>query len=96
MSASTTLKFFVVDRCLAAVTPEAMALLQAALVDASRRLTARGETVRYLRSTYLPEHDRLLCLFEAGSAEAVRLVNETAQVPYRLIAEALERPAPDT
>jgi hypothetical protein len=94
LSTSAALKLFVVERRLPAVTPEGLAMLQAALADASRRQTTRGEVVRYLRSTYLPEQDRVLCLFEAGSAEAVRVVNETAQAPYRSIVAAVERPAP--
>ena len=88
MSAST--KHFVVDLRLPGTTRDALAMLQAALIDASRRLTARDEPVRYLRTTYVSEHGRLLCLFEARNADAVRVVNETAQVPYRSIAEALE------
>ncbi len=95
LSTGTALKLFVVERRLPAVTPEGLAMLQAALADASRRLTTRGEVVRYLRSTYLPDQDRVLCLFEACSAEAVRVVNETAQAPYRSITAAVERPAPE-
>jgi uncharacterized protein DUF4242 len=92
MSAST--KLFVVDRRLPGITRDALAMLQAALVDASRRLTARDEPIRYLRTTYVSEQGRLLCLFEARTAEAVRVVNETAQVPYSSIAEALDLQPP--
>ena len=59
-------------------TATELALLQAALADASLRLTRRGETVRYLRSTLLTHQERLLSWFEAASPEAVRKVNEIA------------------
>ena len=70
-------------------------MLQAALAEASRRLTAHGQPIHYLRCTYVPDQGRLMCLFEAESADAVRVVNENAQAPYSSIASVLETVAPE-
>jgi Protein of unknown function (DUF4242) len=77
---------FIVERR-RAIPAEAMPMLRDALTEASRRLSARGQPVRYLRSTSFPAEDRLLCFFEAVSADAVRTVNRTAQAPFTSIRE---------
>jgi len=60
-------------------------MLSEALNDASRRLTARGVPVRYLRSTTVPGEGRQLCFFRAVSADAVKTVNQNAQAPFTSI-----------
>jgi hypothetical protein len=46
--------------------------------------------VRYLRSTFVPEGGRCMCLFEAGDRAAVQRVNEEAGLPFDRIVEALD------
>lgn len=48
--------------------------------------------VRYLGSTCLPGPQRLLSLFEAATAEAMRTVSETPQVPAICLEAAIELP----
>jgi hypothetical protein len=50
--------------------------------------------VRYLRCIYVPAEDRCICLFEAADLEAVRRVNDIAQVPFHRISPAVEFRAP--
>ena len=76
------------------LSEEQLARLGATLVEVSRRLTARGEPVRYLRSTLLVRDGRLLSWFEAADAESVRRVNESAQAPYISVEAGIEVPAP--
>jgi hypothetical protein len=90
----TAPRLFLVEQRLPGTTDAELALLQATLTEACLRLTARGEAVRYLGSTYLPGPQRLLSLFEAATAEAVRTVSESSQVPATSLDTAIELPQP--
>ena len=73
---------FLVERRMPNVSTADLALLHEALEFACDRLTARGEPVRCLGSTFLPGPARLLTLFQAEGAEAVRRVNENVHAPF--------------
>jgi hypothetical protein len=90
----TAITLFLVEQRLPRITDSELTLLQAALMDASLRLTVRGELVRYLGSTYLPGPERLLSRFEAVNAEVVRIVCESSQAPLTSLEAAVELPAP--
>jgi hypothetical protein len=81
---------FISERNLHGLTPERFAKLQHALLDASCRLRAAGESIQLLRSTYVPSEGRLLCIFSAASRELVYKAIELAQLPLPKVAEALD------
>ena len=83
---------YIVERSLPGLSEQHRSALQYALREASRRLTASGSPVRYLGSTFVPARSQCFCLFEAGSPDAVKAVNEAALVPYITINEAVELP----
>lgn len=85
---------FLVEHRLPRITEPELALLQAALIDACIRLTARGERVDYVRSTFLPGSERLLSLFKAADADLVRSVSESSQAQLAYVEIAVEMPAP--
>lgn len=83
-------KHFIVDWTL---PPSPLVDLHAAhraIDEAGRRLTAEGEQVRCVHSTYAPSQHRWLCVFAAESEGAVRKAHEIAQLPVPRIVEAID------
>lgn len=81
---------YMVERNLAGITMPQLAGAQQAAITTARRFTADGTPVRYIRSTFVPGEARCMCLFDAGSAEDVKKVNEAAELPFERIVEALD------
>ncbi|HEX6307508.1 MAG TPA: DUF4242 domain-containing protein [Longimicrobiales bacterium] len=81
---------YMVDRELPGVSLEQLAGAQRAAIEGSARSTESGQPVRYIRSTFVPGEERCMCLFEADSPDAVRDVNDAANIPYTRIVEALD------
>lgn len=83
---------FLAEHRLPRMSESELMLLQAALHTACVRLTARGESVTYLGSTFLPASQRLLSLFEATGANTVRRVTDSAQAPPTSVEPAIDLP----
>lgn len=81
---------YMVERELPGITPEQLAHAQEAAISTSNQFTREGKPVRYIRSTFLPDESRCLCLFEAPTGQLVRDVNEAAGLPLTRIVQALD------
>jgi len=81
---------YMVERDLTGITMPQLAGAQEAAIATSRRFTADGTPVRYIRSTFVPGEARCMCLFDASSADDVKHVNEAAKLPFTRIVEALD------
>jgi hypothetical protein len=81
---------YMVDRSLPGITMEQLAAAQRAAIDTAQQFTAAGQPVRYIRSTFVPGEAHCMCLFEAGSAQVVKDVNDRAQIPYTRVVEAAD------
>ena len=81
---------YMVERELPGILMEQLAAAQKAAIQTSRRFTGEGKPVRYIRSTFVPEGARCLCLFEAADPRLVREVNDAAGIPYTRVVEALD------
>ena len=79
---------YMVDRNLPGITKEQLAGAQKAAIETSRTFTAQGKDVRYIRSMFLPEEARCMCMFEAPNPQLVREVNDAAKLPYTRVVEA--------
>ena len=79
-----------VERDLTGLTMEQLAGAQKAAIETSNKFTAEGKPVRYIRSTYVTGDARCMCLFESDSQDLVKDVNETADLPFNNIVEALD------
>jgi hypothetical protein len=83
---------FVVERRLPNIDDHQLMVLQSALTSTARRFSARGDGVQLLGSLFLASQDRLLSLFRAGSADAVRAVSEASLIPFASIEPAVGWP----
>lgn len=81
---------YMVERSLPGIGMDQLAAAQKAAIATSDEFTASGKPVRYIRTTFVPGEAHCMCLFEAGDPEVVREVNETAQIPFTRIVEALD------
>ena len=81
---------YMVERDLPGITAEQLAGAQRAAITSAQKSTTSGTPVRYLRSTLVPGEARCMCLFEAGNADEVRDVNESAGLPFTRIVEAVD------
>jgi len=46
--------------------------------------------VRYIRSTFVPDESKCMCLFEAPNAGHVKELKESAKLPFSRIVEAMD------
>ena len=81
---------YMVDRDLPGIEMDQLAAAQKAAIETSEKFTAAGKPVRYIRTTFVPGEAHCMCLFEAQNTDHVREVNETAQIPFTRIVEALD------
>lgn len=84
------MKVFVVERSLQGIAMDGLAAAQKRAIETAAALSRGGRSVKYLRSTFVPDSGRCLCLFEADDAATVEELNRTAQIPYDRVAPALD------
>lgn len=81
---------YMVERSLKGIGMSDLAAAQRAAITTSNEYTTKGTPIRYIRSTFAPEDGRCMCLFEAGSADDVKRLNDEAKLPYSRVVEALD------
>ncbi len=63
---------------------------QKAAIATAQKMTADGDKISYVRSTFAPEDGRCMCLFDGESADQVRRLNDTAGLPYDKVVAAMD------
>jgi len=81
---------FVVKRILPGITPDALVSAGVRAKTCCAQMTQEGESVRWIRSFFLPESSQTHCYFEAGTKRAVEEANQRAKIPFVEVAEAVE------
>lgn len=81
---------FMVERNLKGISMDDLAGAQRAAVATAASMQGAGESIRYIRSTFAPDDGRCMCLFEADTEEQVRVLNDTAGLPYERVVGALD------
>lgn len=62
--------------------------------ERARRTAELGVNVRYVRTTFLPEDETVMHLFEAPSAAVLDEAGRRAALPFERIVEAVEGASP--
>jgi hypothetical protein len=83
-----TVRLFVAERYLPGITQEDLRTSVEALAAATKVLTAAGDEIRYLGSTFVPKEESCFCRFEAASAQIVERACRRADFPFARILEA--------
>ena len=82
--------YFVVKRDLPGITPEALQSAGMRAKTCCAEMTKEGQSVRWIRSFYLPDKAQTHCYFEAANREAVEEANQRARIPFTDISLAVE------
>ncbi|MFO1499236.1 MAG: DUF4242 domain-containing protein [Verrucomicrobiota bacterium] len=81
---------FVVKRTLPGITPEALVSAGVRAKACCAEMTQEGESVRWVRSFFLPGTSQTHCYFEASTRQAVEEANQRAKIPFIEVAEVVE------
>ena len=81
---------YMVERDLKGISMADLAGAQQAAIRTAQEMTAQGNRISYIRSTFAPDDGRCLCLFDGASKEQVQELNDTAGLPYHRVVEALD------
>jgi hypothetical protein len=81
---------YVVTRHLPGITPDALMSAGLRAKSCTAEMTDEGTPITWLRSFFIPKTEQTHCYFEAPSADAVKEVNERANIPFNEIHEVQE------
>lgn len=84
------MQVYMVERSLKGIQMNDLAAAQKRAISTGVEMTHAGIPVRYIRSTFVPDSGRCMCLFEANDAEQVRKLNEKANIPFDNIVPVLD------
>ena len=81
---------YMVERDLKGISMADLGGAQQAAIKTAQDMTAKGTKISYIRSTFAPDDERCMCLFDAASDTDVRRLNDTAGLPYHSVVAALD------
>ncbi len=81
---------YMVERNLSGISMEDLGGAQKAAIGKAEEMRQNGSEIRYIRTTFAPEDGRCMCLFEAGSEQDVKLLNDEAGLPYNRVVPAMD------
>jgi hypothetical protein len=84
------MQVFMVERSLKGIAMEDLAAAQKRAIGTAAEMTGQGTPVRYIRSTFVPDSGRCMCLFEAEDAGKVEALNKKANIPFDKVVPALD------
>lgn len=84
------MQVYMVERSLKGIAMNDLAAAQKRAICTGVEMTQAGVPVRYIRSTFVPDSGRCMCLFEAEDAEQVVKLNQRANIPFDHVTAALD------
>lgn len=84
------MQVFLVERDLRGTSLADLNGIKAAAIRQAEKMFDAGDRVRFIRSTFVPEDGRCLCLFEAKNADIVLQLNREANLPFERIVTAMD------
>lgn len=81
---------YVVIRNLPGITPDALTSAGLRAKSCAAEMTDEGTPIRWLRSFFIPKAEQTHCYFDAPSTDAVKEINERANIPFSEIYEVHE------
>lgn len=81
---------YVVIRHLPGITDEALMAAGIRAKSCVAEMAEEGTSIQWLRSFFIPETEQTHCYFAAPSLDAVKEVNERANIPFSEIHEVQE------
>ena len=81
---------FMVQRSLKGIPMDQLAAAQQRAIATAQEMSKSGESIRYVRSAFVPDTGQCNCLFDAQNAEQVGQLNQKAGIPYDKIVPALD------
>jgi hypothetical protein len=81
---------YMVERSLPGISMDQLAAAQRRAIDTASEMTAQGTPVRYIRSTFVPDSGKCMCLFAAEGEDEVQLLNEKAGIPFDKVTPAMD------
>ena len=83
------MEVFMVERSLKGIPMDQLAAAQKRAIATAAEMTKEGTPIRYIRSTFVPDDGRCMCLFEGESPENVSALNRKAEIPFERVTPAL-------
>ena len=84
------MEVFMVERSLKGIPMDQLAAAQQRAIRTAADMTADGTPIRYIRSTFVPDSGKCMCLFESDTSETVEALNRKAEIPYEKETPALD------
>ena len=84
------MEVFMVERSLKGIPMDQLAAAQQRAIRTAGDMTASGTPIRYIRTTFVPDSGRCMCLFESDKCETVEALNRKAEIPFERVTPALD------
>lgn len=84
------MRSFMVERDLLGITLDGLGESTDAALRGASDMRARGTPIDYVRTAFVPQDGRCMCIFQAETLEAVRALNDDAGLPYLRIVDCYD------